>query len=708
MKIDTFDSDCIMLYDEYNISVESYFIIEPDMRLEHLAEPLTHGCKYEFTFYADAINDTCYKETLDYIIEDCVDTVCQCEKGSPFVLNSLENFLNSKYLMTFNKTDRDVAVSLEGIFNQIWYTKSSTNKTVSLVHHEDITFDNANNILKFPLDVEAGEKYAVHVDLYLDHCKYHFQSEIAVPVKETHEKRYLFYSLFLFVLTALGASYYVYKQWPKLLSKLQRIAMVRRQSESRVTYSQDRIAPVPLMKEVINIQYTPLDFIDNAHKFDKYEIPKNKIVLKEEIGGGAFGKVYRGEVYSLNGFENKLTTAAVKMTVENAPDEEINDFLAEIQTMKNIDANGGHSNVIKVLACVTRERPYMMVMELAPHGSLKKYLSNLRKQWESKKANCNKDDRRFFPDHMVVEEVIASDRIVSVDDKLKYSSLCFEDCTGSSGSGSYITPDGPRTPLTPSTPGVAHGSRPGTDQPKATKTTKPSKSQKSIRIPLCTAAPSSPTSVTSSGLPSVTETLLTPLETPPEEDIDPPLDSAELQDFALQIARGMEFLESIHVTHRDLAARNILISQNKLLKISDFGMSRTGVYVTSSRKRQPLRWMAPEAIENRRYDSKTDVWSFGVVLWEIGSLGAFPYGDLSNDLVLVHIKQGKRLARPEACTEKVYGMMQNCWHADPNERPPFSEIAKRLAETSDKIYVDFKKISPDYVFPPVQEALKSV
>lgn len=75
------------------------------------------------------------------------------------------------------------------------------------------------------------------------------------------------------------------------------------------------------------------------------------------------------------------------------------------------------------------------------------------------------------------------------------------------------------------------------------------------------------------------------------------------------------------VIFRDLAARNILVSEDKVLKISDFGMARVGVYVNTAQKRQPLRWMAPEAIESRRCDNKTDIWSFGVVLWEVGSLG---------------------------------------------------------------------------------------
>ncbi|KAM8804739.1 tyrosine-protein kinase Fes/Fps [Eudromia elegans] len=147
-------------------------------------------------------------------------------------------------------------------------------------------------------------------------------------------------------------------------------------------------------------------------------------------------------------------------------------------------------------------------------------------------------------------------------------------------------------------------------------------------------------------------------------------------------AAGMEYLESKHCIHRDLAARNCLVTEKNTLKISDFGMSREqedGVYAsTGGMKQIPVKWTAPEALNYGRYSSESDVWSFGVLLWEAFSLGAVPYGNLSNQQTREAVEQGVRLERPEQCPEDMYRLMQRCWEYEPCKRPSFSALHQEL------------------------------
>uniref|UniRef100_A0A8C3WJH2 Tyrosine-protein kinase n=1 Tax=Catagonus wagneri TaxID=51154 RepID=A0A8C3WJH2_9CETA len=147
-------------------------------------------------------------------------------------------------------------------------------------------------------------------------------------------------------------------------------------------------------------------------------------------------------------------------------------------------------------------------------------------------------------------------------------------------------------------------------------------------------------------------------------------------------AAGMEYLESKCCIHRDLAARNCLVTEKNVLKISDFGMSREeadGVYAASGGLRQvPVKWTAPEALNYGRYSSESDVWSFGILLWEAFSLGASPYPNLSNQQTREFVEKGGRLPCPELCPDAVFRLMEQCWAYEPSQRPSFSTIYQEL------------------------------
>ncbi|XP_023244990.1 tyrosine-protein kinase transmembrane receptor Ror [Copidosoma floridanum] len=160
------------------------------------------------------------------------------------------------------------------------------------------------------------------------------------------------------------------------------------------------------------------------------------------------------------------------------------------------------------------------------------------------------------------------------------------------------------------------------------------------------------------------------------------LEQHEFLHIALQIASGMEYLASHHYVHRDLAARNCLVGENLTVKISDFGLSRdiysSDYYRVQSKSLLPVRWMPPESIFYGKFTTESDVWSFGVVLWEIYSYGLQPYYGYNNPEVIDMIRSRQLLPCPEDCPTMIYSLMIECWHEVANRRPQFPEIHHRL------------------------------
>ncbi|XP_028815749.1 vascular endothelial growth factor receptor 3 isoform X2 [Denticeps clupeoides] len=164
-----------------------------------------------------------------------------------------------------------------------------------------------------------------------------------------------------------------------------------------------------------------------------------------------------------------------------------------------------------------------------------------------------------------------------------------------------------------------------------------------------------------------------------------PLTVEDLICYSFQVARGMEFLASRKCIHRDLAARNILLSESNVVKICDFGLARDIYkdpdYVRKGNARLPLKWMAPESIFDKVYTSQSDVWSFGVLLWEIFSLGASPYPGVQIDEDFCkRLKDGTRMRAPEYASPEIYGIMLACWQGEPRERPTFPALVEILGD----------------------------
>ncbi|XP_065821549.1 tyrosine-protein kinase Fer isoform X1 [Labrus bergylta] len=165
------------------------------------------------------------------------------------------------------------------------------------------------------------------------------------------------------------------------------------------------------------------------------------------------------------------------------------------------------------------------------------------------------------------------------------------------------------------------------------------------------------------------------------------LKTKQLVRFSVDAAAGMAYLESKNCIHRDLAARNCLVGEGSVLKISDFGMSRQeddGIYSSSGLKQIPIKWTAPEALNYGRYSSESDVWSYGILLWETFSLGVCPYPGMTNQQAREQVEKGYRMACPQRCPDDVYKVMQRCWQYNPEDRPKFIELQRDLAAIKKK------------------------
>ncbi|XP_027851804.2 focal adhesion kinase 1 isoform X4 [Aphis gossypii] len=161
------------------------------------------------------------------------------------------------------------------------------------------------------------------------------------------------------------------------------------------------------------------------------------------------------------------------------------------------------------------------------------------------------------------------------------------------------------------------------------------------------------------------------------------LDLATLILYSYQLSTALSYLESKKFVHRDIAARNVLVSSHHCVKLADFGLSRwvqDQSYYKASKGKLPIKWMSPESINFRRFTTASDVWMFGVCMWEILMMGVKPFQGIKNNDVIGKIENGERLALPPKCPPRLYSLMSQCWSFEPSKRPTFKDVKEVLNE----------------------------
>ncbi|XP_054082942.1 vascular endothelial growth factor receptor 1 isoform X4 [Zeugodacus cucurbitae] len=407
-----------------------------------------------------------------------------------------------------------------------------------------------------------------------------------------------------------------------------------------------------------------------------FEFPREKLKLGKQLGAGAFGVVLKADAEGIRPGE-KETVVAVKMVKRIADNEVMRALVTELKILVHL---GPHLNVVNLLGAVTKniaKRELMVIVEYCRYGNVQNFLLRNRKRFINQ---INTETDKIDP---TITKQRFSDNFEYNRDGVKYVNLAFANhqyVNHMNNVNNNYTANNRRN----SDEDPRSGTRAG--RPNSTGYLRQSDLYEG-HVDSCATEQTIITTIPEDDDHVLSNNSVQPAwrsNYKPDSTEAMTVTTTHLVSWAFQVARAMDYLSSRKVLHGDLAARNILLCENNVVKICDFGLARS-MYKSENYKKQgeaplPIKWLALESLSDHIFSTYTDVWSFGIVLWEFFSLAKVPYPGMDpNQSLYLKIKDGYRMEKPPYANNELYDIMLECWSTNPESRPLFNVLEKYFA-----------------------------